>query len=88
METIGIRELRQHASRYLARVKAGATIAITERGRPIARIVPVDPDEDGRTTLIATGALVPATEPWPDIDVDRLETGDISTVLNEMRDDR
>lgn len=88
METIGIRELRQHASRYLARVKAGASIAITERGRLIARIVPVDPDEDLRTTLIASGALAPAAEPWPEIDVDRLETGDISTVLNELREDR
>lgn len=88
MDTIGIRELRQHASRYLAQVKAGASIAITERGRLIARIVPVDPDDDLRTTLIASGALAPATEPWPDIDVDRLETGDISTVLNELREDR
>lgn len=88
METIGVRELRQHASRHLARVKAGASIAITERGRLIARIVPVGPDEDLRATLIASGALVPATEPWPDVDVDRLETGDISTVLDEIREDR
>lgn len=88
METVGIRELRQHASRYLARVKAGASIGITERGRLIARISPVDPDEDLRATLIALGALGPAAEPWPDIDVGRLDAGDISTVLNELREDR
>ena len=32
MERIGVRELRQHASRYLDRVKAGETVEVTERG--------------------------------------------------------
>ncbi|MFM7245856.1 MAG: type II toxin-antitoxin system Phd/YefM family antitoxin, partial [Actinomycetota bacterium] len=41
-DTIGVRELRQYASTYLARVKGGETITVTERGRPIARLVPLD----------------------------------------------
>ena len=41
MERIGVRELRQHASRYLARVRSGETIEVTDRGRPIARLVPI-----------------------------------------------
>jgi len=38
--TVGIRELKTRLSHYLGRVKAGATIIVTERGKPIARIVP------------------------------------------------
>jgi prevent-host-death family protein len=41
MEQIGVRELRQHASRYLARVAAGENFEVTDRGRPVARLVPV-----------------------------------------------
>jgi len=41
MESIGVRELRQHASRYLARVAAGESFEVTDRGRPVARLVPV-----------------------------------------------
>lgn len=37
---IGVRELRQHASRYLARVAAGETLQVTDRGRPVALLVP------------------------------------------------
>lgn len=37
---IGIRELNKHTSRYIARVKAGETIEVTEHGRLVARLVP------------------------------------------------
>lgn len=40
METIGVRELRQHASRYLARVANGESLEVTDRGRPVARLIP------------------------------------------------
>lgn len=36
-----MRELRQHASRYLARVRAGQSVRITDRGRAVALLVPV-----------------------------------------------
>jgi prevent-host-death family protein len=44
MDRIGVRELRQHASRYLARVAAGESLEVTDRGRPVALLVPVSPD--------------------------------------------
>lgn len=55
MERIGIRELRQHASRYLNQVAAGGVVEVTDRGRPIALIVPVahDPWQD----LVAAGQV-------------------------------
>jgi prevent-host-death family protein len=36
MARIGVRELRQNASRYLALVKAGETVEVTERGVLVA----------------------------------------------------
>jgi prevent-host-death family protein len=61
MKTIGVRELRQHASRYLKEVAAGESIEITDRGHPVARLVPIsgDPWED----LISAGEVVKAARP-------------------------
>lgn len=42
METVGIRELKTHLSRHLRRVRAGTRLLITERGRSIATLSPVD----------------------------------------------
>jgi prevent-host-death family protein len=42
METVGIRELKAHLSRHLKRVRAGAYLAVTERGRRIATISPAE----------------------------------------------
>jgi len=41
--TVGIRELKARLSSYLRKVKNGATLTITERGKPIGRIVPISP---------------------------------------------
>lgn len=46
MNTVGIRELKAHLSRHLKRVRAGARLVITERGRAIASIQPVDTRDD------------------------------------------
>ena len=40
MASVGVRELRQHLSRYLDRVKAGEALVVTEHGREVARLVP------------------------------------------------
>jgi prevent-host-death family protein len=59
MERIGVRELRQHASRYLARVAGGETLEVTDRGRPVALLVPIGGDE--WQALVASGRVwVPA----------------------------
>jgi prevent-host-death family protein len=54
MYRIGIRELRQHASRYLREAQRGETIEVTDRGRPVARLVPV-PAGGGLEELISSG---------------------------------
>ncbi|MGI9015493.1 MAG: type II toxin-antitoxin system Phd/YefM family antitoxin [Euzebya sp.] len=40
MTSVGVRELSHHTSRYLARVKAGQSLAVTEHGRVIAVLTP------------------------------------------------
>jgi len=46
METVGVRELKTHLSRHLKRVRSGARLLVTERGRSIATIAPVDAPAD------------------------------------------
>jgi prevent-host-death family protein len=61
MTRIGIRELRQHASRYLERVKAGEVVEVTERGKLIALLISPTPAVASRDRLIASGRLIPAS---------------------------
>jgi prevent-host-death family protein len=63
VERIGIRELRQNASRYLALVKAGQTVEVTERGELIALLVPPQRSDSARDRLIGAGKLISA--PYP-----------------------
>ena len=39
--TVGIREAKTDLSRILRRVRHGAEVVITDRGKPVGRIVPV-----------------------------------------------
>jgi antitoxin (DNA-binding transcriptional repressor) of toxin-antitoxin stability system len=57
MDTVGIRELKTHLSRHLKRVRAGARLMVTERGKSIATISPVKapPDVDWAHRLVAEG---------------------------------
>ena len=60
--TASVVQLKARLSEYLRRVKAGNELVITERGLPIARVVPLDVDtrratREGR--LIRSGVLRP-----------------------------
>ncbi len=92
VELIGVRELRQHASRYLARVEAGEELGVTNKGRLVARLVPVQAAQRSREALIESGALIPAPRPRNLLDVTpavtRGRTRNLSDVLNEMRNEQ
>lgn len=85
MAEAGIRDLRDHLSRYLERVRSGEELTVTHRGKPIARLVPVDgPHMLDR--LIAEGLVTPAAtrdrrRPTTRVTV----TGEVSGLVAEQR---
>ena len=44
MKSAAVAKLKASLSEYLARVKAGEEVIVTERGKPIAKIVPLGRD--------------------------------------------
>lgn len=92
MLTIGVRELRRDASKWLARVRAGETIVVTDRGRPVARLAPIVP-EQGYAALLADGRFTPRSgRPLGDVvsgldDVAPPSGAGLSAALRDLRDD-
>ena len=66
MRSIGIRELRQQASKHLRDVERGETIEVTDRGRPVALLVPI-PRQGTAERLIAEGRMTRATLDWREL---------------------
>lgn len=48
-QQVGIRELKTRLSEYVDRARAGETVVVTDRGRPVAELRPIS----GRTSLEA-----------------------------------
>ena len=46
MNSVGIRELKTNLSRHLKRVRSGTRLVVTERGRAIASIQPIQTRDD------------------------------------------
>lgn len=77
MREAGVREARQNLSALLDEVKAGREIVITERGRPVAKLVPPDrPRGKGVPNLAAFRRNLPVLDP------------PLSETLEEVREDR
>jgi prevent-host-death family protein len=58
---VGVRELRQNLSVYLARVIAGEVLEVTDRGRAVAVLAPIVAGESIVDRLEREGRLVHAT---------------------------
>ena len=79
-------ELNQQTARVLARVQAGEEVTVTDRGRPIARIAPVESDR--RSRRLASGALRPASaQGVPSISTP-IQGWSTEQMLEDMRGDR
>lgn len=59
MAEVGIRELRDHLSKYLDEVQQGNDVIVTDRGRAIAQILPMN-GESTLDRLIREGRVTPA----------------------------
>jgi prevent-host-death family protein len=52
MKTAGVSELKARLSEYLNQVKAGMEVLITDRGKPVARLVPISRSKDLKESLV------------------------------------
>jgi prevent-host-death family protein len=62
-QIVGVRELRQNLSVYLARVKRGTTYTVTEHGRIVALLRPAAATDDVVERMVAEGRATPARKP-------------------------
>src|SRR6266545_3394202 len=84
-QEVGVRALKNALSRYLAAVRDGQELIVTDHGKPVARIVPVSRSVDRLAELIAQGKVRPA-RPGPRYDPQPLENaGPLSDIVIEQR---
>ncbi len=96
MKTANIAELKNGLSAYLAEVKRGGQVLVSERNVPFAKIVPIDYTDDYEAEeldLIAKGILRPPLDrnPLPDAfwdDDDDLPNVPLEKILEVIREDR
>jgi len=82
---VGIRELRGRLSDYLARVREGHEVVVTDRGTAFARIVPI---KGGRNLdrAIAEGIVSPALQRGRTRPAQRVKSrGNVSDLVSEQR---
>ena len=62
---VGIRKLRDELTRHLARVRRGASITITDRGKPVALLLAYAKDarSERLKSLLSGGHVAPAERP-------------------------
>ena len=81
----GVRELRDHLSHYLNAVRDGQEVTVTDHGKAVARLVPLD---QPRTLdrLIADGLVTPAGVTKRPRTARRIATrGPVSDLVAEQR---
>lgn len=66
-KSVSVSQLKARLSEYLRRVKAGETVLVTERGRPIVEMKPLRSETLGEelTELVEAGLVRPSSEPLP-----------------------
>lgn len=89
MDTVGIAELRQNLSRYLARVERGERLVVTDRNRPVAELGPPSSTGAALDRLIAEGRVArPLRRGLPEPLNLQGDPYALSRALDEVRGDR
>ena len=81
---VGIRTLRDGLSRYLAEVRGGQVVTVTDHGQVIARIVPVG-EPTALERLVAEGRVRPAKRRKRSAPDPVSATGSVSDLVAEQR---
>ena len=68
-EAVGIRKLRDELTRHLGRVRRGKRLVVTDRGKPVAVLIPYSQGgqssrEDRLRALLAGGHVASAERPF------------------------
>lgn len=82
---VGVRELKAHLSSYLQRVAAGEELVVTDRGRPVARLVPLGPGTDTLAELMASGLVSVPRRPKAPAPQPVTGRGAVSDLVAEQR---
>lgn len=86
---VGVRDLKARLSEYLRRVSQGQTVIITDHGRPVGRLSPVDQPLEERLKALQDAGLVAwngqKLKPVPPAAVNRSDR-QVSEILVEMRE--
>jgi prevent-host-death family protein len=88
MEQVPIRELNQDTAGVLARVEAGESLEITNRGKPIARLVPAGVSDE-LSDLVAAGWVTPPSirAPFTMPTVKAPPGADAGELIRKLRDE-
>jgi len=83
MTTVNVHEAKTHLSQLLARVAEGETVIIAKAGRPVARLSPIERDEQrvSRIGFMAGQISVPD-------DFDQMGDDEITELFAGSEDDR
>lgn len=61
---VGIKELRDGLSRYIEEVReTGQQVIVTDRGKPVVKLVPLESWDERYARMVASGAITPASKP-------------------------
>jgi len=66
MERVSVSKLKDQLSAYLKKVREGQTLLVTDRNKPIARLVPIadqENDSERIARLVAQGIVTPPKGP-------------------------
>ena len=92
MSRVGVKELKNRLTHYLRRTKQGEEVIITERGKPIALIQPIQSAErvmslDARLARLAAQGLVslPTHKPLKRVRLAKVSGPAISKIIVEDR---
>ena len=96
MKTAGIAKLKATLSEYIDYVKSGEEVIVTDRGKPVARISPVDgrlAADARQADLVRRGIVRPGRGPITREFIESLPSAnvsrqDIERIIREEREDR
>jgi antitoxin (DNA-binding transcriptional repressor) of toxin-antitoxin stability system len=92
-KAVGARELKTRLGAYLALVRRGATLVVTERGLPVAELKPIGARKRDLDAIIAEmialgEAARESKEPFASFTPVRVRKGSVSRTIIDQRKDR